>query len=196
MNGIKRFCILLITIMLVIPISAYSQEDNNDESSDESFGLFIGFQPTISSEPTYYAETEWDTNIIPLVFGITLNHFIDLKFVPFLNLFLPSGNLRHLGLEINAPIYFLDIKNEIRRKTWFIAPVIAVSHDLLEIDNQFDNVITLAVETGYTFYWKSDFELKLGGQFGVSFIFEDQWSNANPLFHIGVKVSFGKWFYL
>lgn len=192
----KLFGLLLIVLLIIIPVSAYSQNNSNGESGDDPLGFFIGIQPTISSEPTYYAETEWDINIIPLVFGITLNKFIDLKFVPFLNLFLPSGNLRHLGLEVNSPIYLLDVNSEMRQKTWFIAPVIAVSHDLLEIDNQFDNVVTLAVETGYAFYWGNGLELKLGGQFGVSFIFENQWSNANPLFHIGVKISFGKWFYI
>ena len=181
-TSIKRA--LYVTLLVTCSVMDISGQDTQKKRE-----MFLGIQPTITVEE-FYGDGEFDFNLLPLAWGLELKPFMDLKVLPMVNWHFGGGShLRHIGMEINLPIYLMDISKRSRNQNFFLAPLIAYSYAKPDKANE----VTLGVEAGWAFQKKDNRELKIGIQEGATIF----WGNPaleKTINHFGVKLSFGKWF--
>ena len=171
----KRISIIIVFLVCVIQI--YAQEKPVS---------LIGFNPSITAEP-FYEKGEFDINIFPLVYLMSISTRNDIRFTTLLNYGIrnETNAITHIGFETAIPFYLVK-KDCISKKSkgLFIAPVLSLSRNILEEHNN----IGLWLEPGYLFEFSDSFAIQVGTTYFNHDNYSDDWKG-----HFGVKVILGWW---
>jgi len=160
------------------------------ESIAQSRPWFVGIQPGITKEK-FYAENEFDINIIPIVIQTPLIKRFDIRVVTLANYhFGDQSRFSDLGINVIAP-YTFRIKENVLNRThgFYLGPMIGASRNNLNRHN----TLNLAGELGYMFEASKRFTLSLGVQYGRTYF---DYDNSPSVWreHLALtKINLGFW---
>lgn len=158
-------------------------------SAQSSRALFLGLQPGLTKEK-FYEKNEFDINVVPLVFQLSLNKRIDIRIVTLANYhFGDEQQFSDVGLLTSLPVFIFK-KEALKDASsgFFIGPHIGVSKNLLN-EHYTTNI---ALEPGYMFSFSDRFAISAYLQYGGSyFAYHDGSSKWEQ--HFGIKVDLGIW---
>ena len=180
-----RLLFKVFSIVLIFFLCRFQANGQNKRA------VFLGLQPAITVEPDY-EKNEFDINVLPIVFQVSLSKRIDFRLVSIFNYhFSPDKNeFSDLGIEAGLPVFF-KAKEELSNPSsgFFISPAFLFVRN---IENDHYS-ITCAVEPGYFFSFDSRFafslQLQLGGTY---FMYDEEIPNAWKS-HFGFKGNLGFW---
>jgi len=158
-------------------------------NAQSSRAIFLGIQPGVTKEK-FYEKNEFDINVVPIVFQVSLNKRIDLRFVTLANYhFGDEQQFSDVGLLTSLPVYIFK-KEELDDPSsgFFIGPHVGLSKNLLNEHY----TANFAIEPGYQHSFSDRFALSAYLQYGGSyFAYHDGSSKWEQ--HFGIKVDLGFW---
>ncbi len=152
--------------------------------------IFIGFQPNVTVEP-FYDESEFDLDIVPLVFETSIGLRTNIKISPIVNYHFggATNGISDVAVYSVLPIFFKAKETKSDRPFGFyMGPVIGFGRNL--INSHYTT--TVGIEPGYMFETKNRFTISMGLQLGGSYFSYDVEPNK-WVTHWGTKFSFGFW---